>query len=319
MLKKIDNQHILYYMEEKLQKAIFVALIAPAVMIFSGCSKKFANSASMSRESISSDSFYSGSASMSAQNRTSSENLMDADNMGRKLIRTGHISVEVESLADTRDSVYSWVSALGGFVFSSSESATRLSITVRVPAQNFDMAMENAKGMGQIKSKDVSSEDVTEQFYDLESRLNTKKILLERYQSYLAKSSSVEDLLSIEERINGVTADIEAMQGQMNRLSSQIDFSTITVEAHLPPNMTESGFALPDTGGQFKKMFGKAAGFFNGLLFVVLYLLIFGVPIILLLALFWWLGFGKIGLIRKLFKKISVGKKVSPPPKNTEV
>ena len=317
MLKKSVTRYILYYMEEKLQKAIFVALIVPAVMIFSGCSKKFANS--MSRESISSDSFYSGSASMSAQNKTSSENLMDADNMGRKLIRTGHISVEVESLADTRDTVYSWVSALGGFVFSSSESATRLSITVRVPAQNFDMAMENAKGMCQIKSKDVSSEDVTEQFYDLESRLNTKKILLERYQSYLAKSSSVEDLLSIEERINGVTADIEAMQGQMNRLSSQIDFSTITVDAHLPPNMTESGFALPDTGGQFKKMFGKAAGFFNGLLFVVLYLLIFGVPIILLLALLWWLGFGKIGLIRKLFKKISVGKKVSPPPKNTEV
>ena len=250
-------------------------------------------------------SFYTDSASLTATKTTSSENLVDADSIGRKLIRTGHISVEVESLADTRDGVYSWVSALGGFVFSSSESATRLSITVRVPAKNFDKAMENAKGMGQIKSKDVSSEDVTEQFYDLETRLNTKKILLERYQSYLAKSASVEDLLSIEAKINDVTSDIEAMQGQMNRLSSSIEFSTITVDARLPPNTTETGFVLPDTGAQFKEMFGNAAGFFNGLLFVVLYLLIFGIPVLMLLALFWWLGFGKVGLIRKLFKKLT--------------
>ena len=292
-------------MEEKLQKAVFAVLIVPALMFFSGCSKKFAGNASKSLESMYEGSFYTDSASLTATKTTSSENLVDADSIGRKLIRTGHISVEVESLADTRDGVYSWVSALGGFVFSSSESATRLSITVRVPAKNFDKAMENAKGMGQIKSKDVSSEDVTEQFYDLETRLNTKKILLERYQSYLAKSASVEDLLSIEAKINDVTSDIEAMQGQMNRLSSSIEFSTITVDARLPPNTTETGFVLPDTGAQFKEMFGNAAGFFNGLLFVVLYLLIFGIPVLMLLALFWWLGFGKVGLIRKLFKKLT--------------
>ena len=292
-------------MEEKLQKAVFAVLIVPALMFFSGCSKKFAGNASKSLESMYESSFYTDSASLTATKTTSSENLVDADSIGRKLIRTGHISVEVESLADTRDGVYSWVSALGGFVFSSSESATRLSITVRVPAKNFDKAMENAKGMGQIKSKDVSSEDVTEQFYDLETRLNTKKILLERYQSYLAKSASVEDLLSIEAKINDVTSDIEAMQGQMNRLSSSIEFSTITVDARLPPNTTETGFVLPDTGAQFKEMFGNAAGFFNGLLFVVLYLLIFGIPVLMLLALFWWLGFGKVGLIRKLFKKLT--------------
>ena len=284
-------------------------LIVPALMFFSGCSKKFAGNASKSLESMYESSFYTDSASLTATKTTSSENLVDADSIGRKLIRTGHISVEVESLADTRDGVYSWVSALGGFVFSSSESATRLSITVRVPAKNFDKAMENAKGMGQIKSKDVSSEDVTEQFYDLETRLNTKKILLERYQSYLAKSASVEDLLSIEAKINDVTSDIEAMQGQMNRLSSSIEFSTITVDARLPPNTTETGFVLPDTGAQFKEMFGNAAGFFNGLLFVVLYLLIFGIPVLMLLALFWWLGFGKVGLIRKLFKKLTPEKK----------
>ncbi len=292
-------------MEEKLQKAVFAVLIVPALIFFSGCSKKFAGNASKSLESMYESSFYTDSASLTATKTTSSENLVDADSIGRKLIRTGHISVEVESLADTRDGVYSWVSALGGFVFSSSESATRLSITVRVPAKNFDKAMENAKGMGQIKSKDVSSEDVTEQFYDLETRLNTKKILLERYQSYLAKSASVEDLLSIEAKINDVTSDIESMQGQMNRLSSSIEFSTITVDARLPPNTTETGFVLPDTGAQFKEMFGNAAGFFNGLLFVVLYLLIFGIPVLMLLALFWWLGFGKVGLIRKLFKKLT--------------
>ena len=294
-------------MKKKSLIAVSAALIIPAALIFSGCSKKAASLVMKEfyGESYSADSF---GAETNQSSRTDSSNADNTD-YGRKLIRTGHIKVEVESLSDTRDSVYSWAGRFGGFIFSSSESATKLSMTVRVPAENFDRAMEEAKGMGKIKSKEVNSEDVTDQFYDLQSRLDTKKILLERYQSYLSKSSTVTDLLSIEAKINEVTSDIEAMQGQMNRLSSRIDFSTINIDATLPPNMAETGFVLPDTGAQFKEMFGKAAGFFNGLLFAVLYILIFGIPILLLAALFWWISFGKIGLVKKLFKKISSGKK----------
>ena len=223
----------------------------------------------------------------------------------RKLIRNGDVSLQVQSLADTRSATEAWVSAFGGYVSHSSESSRSLSLTVRIPAGRFDEAMSRASGMGKLLGKNMSSDDVTEQFYDLRNRIETKRILLERYQNYLRQATKMNDILDVEARINEVTADLEAMQGRMNRLSSEIDFSTIHVRATLPPKQTEQGFVLPDTRSQFLSFAGNIAGFFNVLLFAVLYIVIFGLPLVLIAAGLWWLCFGKLGLVRALFATIS--------------
>lgn len=225
----------------------------------------------------------------------------------RKLIRTGYLTLEVESLAETMQSIEDFVSRYGGFIFTSEETARTVNVTVRVPAAHFDQAMSEAGGIGRIKNKRVETEDVTEQFYDLASRLEAKKILQERYQTYLAEASSVKDLLSIEESLNSVTQELEFMQEQMNRLSGNIEFSRITIFATLPQNISEQGYVLPDTRGQLRAFWGTVLSFFNALLFVLLYVIIFGIPLVILIAFFWWLCFGKIGLVRRLFKKISAG------------
>ena len=223
----------------------------------------------------------------------------------RKLIRTGDVSIQVQSLSDTRAATESWVKSFDGYISNSSENSRSLSITVRIPSEHFDQAMSHASGMGKIESKTVKSNDVTDEFYDLQGRIKTKQILLERYQNYLRQATKIDDILSVEASINEVTAELESMQGRMNRLASQVDFSTIHISAVLPPKKTEEGFALPNTKSQFIALVGNIAGFFNGLLFFVLYAVIFGVPIVLLAAGFWWLCFGKLGLVRRLFALIS--------------
>ena len=228
-----------------------------------------------------------------------------AQSYERKLIRNGDLSLQVQSLADTRSETESWVKAFGGYIANSSESSSSLSITVRIPADRFDEAMNQASGMGKLQSKNINSSDVTEQFYDLQNRIGTKRILLERYQNYLRQATKMNDILDVEARINEVTAELESMQGRMNLLSSQIDFSTISIWASLPPKQTEQGFVLPDTRSQFLSFVGTIASFFNGLLVVVLYIVIFGIPLVLLAAAFWWLCFGKLGLVRRLFARLS--------------
>lgn len=226
----------------------------------------------------------------------------------RKLVRTGSISLEVESLAKTNSAVQSWASSLGGYVANSNESGTFLSISVRIPSNRFDEAMSSLGSFGRTLSRSVSSKDVTEQFYDLETRIKTKELMLERLNNYLSNAKNVSDMIQIEGKLNDVTTELESMKGRMKRLSSQIDFSTIDISARLPSNKTEDGFVLPDARGRFRDFVGNILGFFVILIFIVLYVAVFGTPIVLILAFFYWLCFGKLGLIRRLFAKLRAKK-----------
>ncbi|MBP3708814.1 MAG: DUF4349 domain-containing protein [Treponema sp.] len=227
----------------------------------------------------------------------------------RKLIRTGNIRFEVQSLAHAKSAIELWVKKYGGYISDTSESNRLLHVTAHIPSTQFLEAMSDASGIGKVVSKNINSIDVTDVFYDLNTRLATRRILLERLQSYLREAKNVEDMLAIESKINDVTTEIERMQGQFNRLSQQIDYSEIFLEANLPYNHEESGFIFPDMKSSFIAFSENVLSFFSNLIFVVLYIIIFGVPIVLIIFLLYWICFGKIGLLRRLFKRIRVGKK----------
>lgn len=219
----------------------------------------------------------------------------------RKLVRTGSVQLEVESLKDARAAAEAWVRSFGGYVAQSGESESRLSMTARIPSARFDEAMAATGSFGRTLSRDVSSQDVTEQFYDLSSRLRSKEIMRGRLEGYLASAKDVKDMLEIEVKLNEVTADLESMRSRMNRLSGQIEYATITLSAALPVNRTEDGFATPDVRGMLREFAGNVLGFFAWILGAVLYVVVFGVPLVLLAALAFWVTFGRLGLVRRLF------------------
>jgi len=94
------------------------------------------------------------------------------------------------------------------------------------------------------------------------------------------------------------------MEKQFRRLSNQIDFSTISISCNLPSYTTEDGFETPDFLQSLKDFAYNALQFISDFGFGILYLILMGVPTVLLVALIYWLCFGKIGLIKKLFKKL---------------
>ena len=228
----------------------------------------------------------------------------------RKLIRTGNIRFEVSSLAETKAAVEAWAKRFDGYVSDFSEDGRSLGMTVHIPSSAFDDAMSSSGTIGKIVSKSADSVDVTDRFYDLDSRLATRRVLLERLQSYLREAKNMKDMLDIETKINDVTAEIEQMQGQFNRLSEQIDYSEIYIEANLPYNHAEDrGFIFPDLKSAFIEFCETVVGFFANFIFVILYIIIFGIPILCVAFLLYWICFGKIGVLRKLFEKIRAGKK----------
>lgn len=222
----------------------------------------------------------------------------------RKIIKTGSLSFEVKNLSETEEKIAAWLEGFGGYIADTWTNRNNMNVTVKVPASSFEDAMNSTGDFGELLSRSISTEDVSENYYDLETRLETRRILQAKLESYLAGAKSISDLLEIERQLNDVTSELESMEKQFRRLSNQIDFSTISISCRLPANTTEAGFETPDFLQGLKDFGYNALQFLCNFGLGILYIILVGVPSVLLIALLYWLCFGKIGLVRKLFNKL---------------
>ena len=222
----------------------------------------------------------------------------------RKIVKTGSLSFEVKNLSETEEMISAWIEDFGGYVSNTWSNRNSINITAKVPAEKFEDAMAGSGDFGILLSRSISTEDVSENYYDLETRLETRRVLQEKLENYLANAKNISELLEIERQLNDVTSELESMEKQFRRLSNQIDFSTISISCSLPANTTEAGFETPDFLQGLKDFAYNALQFVCNFGLGILYIVLIGVPSVLLVALLYWLCFGKIGLVKKLFRKL---------------
>lgn len=221
----------------------------------------------------------------------------------RKLIRTGTLNLEVSSLEDGADAVAAWVLKYNGYVSNSNQYSNSSYFVVRIPAELFDDAMNSFAGLGKVQSRSVQADDVTDSYYDLKTRLETKKLLREKYNQYLKKAENVKDLMEIERNLNDVISEIESMEGRLKLLTNQIDYSTINIYLTAESPAYSPSYSVHKI--DFKEIGYNIVNFIINLFKLLIYIIVYGVPVLALLFLFYWLCFGKIGLLRKLFKRLS--------------
>jgi hypothetical protein len=241
---------------------------------------------------------------MAEESQSYGDSTLQNPEFERKLIRTGNITLEVKTLSDAEEKINSWIKGLGGFVTNANTWENGASFTVRVPSDSFEDAMAQAGDFGKIINRNVNSQDVSDNYYDLKSRLETKYILRDKLTGYLSQAKDIKDLLEIERQLNSVLEDIDSTEGRFKRLSGQIDYSTIYINMQFEAGKNESGIILPDVKDSWNKFISTVIAFFWGLLKVLFYIVIFGIPLIALAAFFFWLLFGKVGLLVRLFKKL---------------
>lgn len=227
----------------------------------------------------------------------------------RKLIKNGNINLEVESLEGVEQVLENFVQAYGGYITDSSSYENSYSATLRIPSEKIDDAMNAVGSFGKIKFRNLHSQDVTEEFYDLQTRLSSKKIMRSNLEKYLTQAKDIKDLLEIERQLNSVITDIEVMEGRMKRLSNQIEFSTLYVNMNLPTGFSETGFVWPDLGEDFKRFGVNFVNFCEKLFMGIFYISIFGAPLVAIVAFLFWLLFGRLGLLIRLFKRLAWKKK----------
>ena len=152
----------------------------------------------------------------------------------RKLIRNGALEFQTQEVKKTKTEIEKICKELNAYISSESENnfGERLQYNqlIRVPANQFDALVARLEPLAlKIENKNISTEDVTEQFIDVEARLKTKKELEARYREILKLAKTVEEIVSIESQIANVRSDIESMEGRLNFLKNQVAFSTLNV------------------------------------------------------------------------------------------
>ena len=152
----------------------------------------------------------------------------------RKLIRNGTLEFQTDEVKKTKTEIEKICKELNAYISSESENnlGERLQYNqvIRVPANQFDTLLARLEPLAlKIENKNISTEDVTEQFIDVEARLKTKKELEARYREILKLAKTVEEIVSIESQIANVRSEIESMEGRLNFLKNQVAFSTLNV------------------------------------------------------------------------------------------
>ena len=156
-------------------------------------------------------------------------------NIPQKIIKKAVIRFETNDLESTFSQIQKAIIANKGTVQNDSEGKEYDNIyrnlIVRIPSQNFDAFIQSiSKGVSYFERKEISSENVTEQYIDLNSRLKTKRKLEDRYLEILQKATKISEILEIEKQISTIREEIEAKEGQLKYLESRVAESTVTIE-----------------------------------------------------------------------------------------
>ncbi len=152
----------------------------------------------------------------------------------QKIIRTGLMTVESKNVLKSKSSLDATVKKLGGYYEQDeSENNHRVidyNLAIRVPASNFDKLVNSIeKGGDKVSNKSISADNVTEEYFDLKTRLENKRAYLKRYQELLNRANSIEEVLKIEGTIRPLEEEIESREGRIRFLNDQVGFSTLHI------------------------------------------------------------------------------------------
>lgn len=157
----------------------------------------------------------------------------------RALILTANVAMRSKDPWSVSDRVQSIALGLGGDVMSLAQSGSgdqrTAALTIRVPQARFNDALRQIRDISDVEvlSSTVEGKDVTDQFIDLEARLKAKQAEEQRYVALLARASTVEEILRIDQVLAQVRMQIEQLTAQLNSIKARTTFSTIAV--HVSP------------------------------------------------------------------------------------
>ena len=180
----------------------------------------------------------------------------------RKIIYRAKIELAVEDFEPVPSAVAELVKKFDGYVADSTLGGTpgiarQGTWKVRVPVARFDEFVASAKGIGELITASTQSEDVSEEYFDIEARIRNKTKEEERILKLLEeRTGKLADVIEVERELSRVREETERMQGRIRMLADLTTFTTVDISVseirgYVPP-------AAPDLSTRVRRTFAES-------------------------------------------------------------
>lgn len=163
--------------------------------------------------------------------------------IGRDIIFRADLVVAVDDVEAAGAEAGTIIQSLGGFLFGQQTTGgnqPRSLLTFKVLPENFQPALDALGSIGEVRSQNVSADDVTDRVVDLESRILTARASVERLRRFLSEATEIQSVVELERELNVRESELESLNGQLRTLENLVAFATIIVtltEADISPGI----------------------------------------------------------------------------------
>lgn len=220
---------------------------------------------------------YDSETTKSAQIEDKNAANLDDRDIERQLIKTGFIEFETDDIKKTREIIETLVLKYQAYISQEDEkhfySGIRQTISIRIPKENFDNFLnEITAGIKKLDNKNITVEDVTEEFIDSLARLKVKKETEQTYLKILSQAKTVKDILEVQNQIQDLRSDIEAIEGRLRYLQKSVNYSTLNISMY---QIINSGIARPSFFSKAVDAIEDGISLFIDIVIAILYFWIF--------------------------------------------
>lgn len=249
-----------------------------------------------------------------------------AQTIERIVIQNGNITIVVADPAQSMETIKQMAKEMGGFVvsadlrnatLSNGSEVPRASITIRVPSEQIDEALRRIKAESSqpAVSETINSQDVTSEYVDLQSRLKNLEAAETELQKIMEEASRTEDVLAVYNQLVQIREQIETVKGQIKYYEQSAALSAISVELIVDEAIQPLQIGGWQPQGVAKNAVEALLKTFQGLSYILIWLVIYVLPI--LLVLFIIFGLPPLLLIRYLRRRSARKKSVNSTPPST--
>jgi hypothetical protein len=180
---------------------------------------------------------YDGAAAPTEMDESSRADATIAIKVPTHIIKTASVQFQVKNLDESHQRIKALVAKHQSYFGADNESTSTYQVdnnmTIRVQAPQFEALLDELMAESIYTNyKNVSAQDVTEEYVDIETRLKTKREVEERYRQILKEAKKVSDILEVEAKLGEIREEIETVEGRLKVLIDRVSYSTIELNIY---------------------------------------------------------------------------------------
>ncbi|MEA4926813.1 MAG: DUF4349 domain-containing protein [Syntrophomonadaceae bacterium] len=267
---------------------LLLMVLAGMVLVLSGCGAKSSTLESGHSSNQNQVAFDSASVPESEL----AGNTAKAVSLDRKTIQNADINMRVQDVSASVDKIIALVNENNGYTVSSrvyrDNQAISGRLSVKVPQTGLESVLSSIAALGELNDKTITTEDVTEEYYDSQAHLKVLQAKEERLLDLMDQTSTITDIISIENELGKTRSEIEVLSGRLQYLTNATTYSliNITLVQGLPGTIQAPQGTL---GKSWQGFISSISGLINFASGTVVFLFT-ALPWLVLLALLFLLG-----------------------------